>query len=222
MAIRIALIHNHFMVRTGIKSLVSTIEDFELCRDAGSIEEAGKVKDPSIDVVIFNFKDLENGIMQMSAYKTLFPNAKFLSVSYMPSRPEVSEGLNKGVSSFLLHECDEEEVIEAIRSTTLSEQFFCGKILSQVVQSPDEALPPSEYACSGIKISAREAEIIRHVAEGLTNKEIADRLFLSTHTVTTHRKNIMAKIGVNNTAGLVLFAIRNNIMTPNHFLFNGN
>jgi DNA-binding CsgD family transcriptional regulator len=56
----------------------------------------------------------------------------------------------------------------------------------------------------------------------LTNKEIADKLFISAHTVTTHRKNIMAKLGVNNTAGLMMFAIRNNIVTPNHFLFNSN
>lgn len=220
MAIRIALIHNHFMVRTGIKTLISSISDFDLCCDAGSLQEAGQMAVSDINVVIFNFKDIENGIPHIQAYKTLFPGAKFLSVSYMPSRQEVSEGLNKGVTSFLLHECDEIEITDAIKATAVSEQFFCGKILSQVVQTADEALPPSEYVCAGIRISAREGEIIRLVAEGLTNKEIADRLFLSTHTVTTHRKNIMAKIGVNNTAGLVLFAIRNNIMTPNHFLFN--
>ena len=222
MAIRIALIHNHFLVRTGMNNLISTSSEFELCAEAENLSEVEKLKKQDVDVVVFNFKDMETGIENMTKYSQLFPGARFLSISYMPSRFEVTEGLRKGITSFLLTECDMDEIIESIKSTASGEQFFCGKILSQVIQSADEALPPSEYVCDGIKISPRESEIIRLVAEGLTNKEIADKLFLSTHTVTTHRKNIMAKLGVNNTAGLVLFAIRNNIVTPNHFLFSTN
>ena len=60
------------------------------------------------------------------------------------------------------------------------------------------------------------------IAEGLTNIHIAESLFLSTHTINTHRKNIMNKLGVNNTAGLVLFAVRENLVSPNHFLFASN
>lgn len=222
MAIRILLIHNHFLVRTGLKTLIAANAEFELAGELESVEQVTGCKAKSVDVVVFNFKDLETGIVHMPKYRSMFPNAKFLSISYMPSRFEVTEGLNKGVTSFLLPDCDGEEITESIKSTAGGEQFFCGKILSQVMQSQDEALPASEYVCDGIKISSRESEIIRLVAEGLTNKEIADRLFLSAHTVTTHRKNIMAKLGVNNTAGLVLFAIRNSIVTPNHFLFSGN
>ena len=222
MAIRILLIHNHFLVRAGLKNLISGHAEFELAGELESVAQVSSCRTKDIDVVVFNFKDLETGIVNMPKYTALFPNAKFLSISYMPTRFEVTEGLTKGVTSFLLPDCDGAEIEDSLRATAAGEQFFCGKILSQVMQSQDEALPASEYVCDGIKISPREGEIIRLVAEGLTNKEIADRLFLSTHTVTTHRKNIMAKLGVNNTAGLVLFAIRNSIVTPNHFLFSGN
>jgi DNA-binding NarL/FixJ family response regulator len=222
MATRILLIHNHFLVTAGLKTLISSYPEFELAGELQSVDQVSWCRAKNIDVVIFNFKDLETGVVNMPKYQSMFPGAKFLSISFMPSRFEVSEGLNKGVLSFLLTDCDGDEIAESIRSTAIGEQFFCGKILSQVMQSQDEALPASEYVCEGIKISPRESEIIRLVADGLTNKEIADRLFLSAHTVTTHRKNIMAKLGVNNTAGLVLFAIRNNIVTPNHFLFSGN
>src|SRR4029079_8731683 len=99
------------------------------------------------------------------------------------------------------------------------ETFMCGKIASAVLENKAVA---ADSSCEGLNISDREMEIIKLIAEGLSNKEVADKLFLSTHTVTTHRKNIMNKLGVNNTAGLVLFAIRNNIVTPNHFLFNTN
>lgn len=71
-----------------------------------------------------------------------------------------------------------------------------------------------------LNISEREIEIIKLIAEGFINKEIADRLFLSTHTVNTHRKNIMQKLGINNTAGIVLFAVKQGIISPSEFLFH--
>ena len=67
--------------------------------------------------------------------------------------------------------------------------------------------------------SERENEIIVLIAEGLTNEQIAEQLFLSKHTVNTHRKNIMAKLGVKNTAGIVMYAVKTNLVSPNKFLF---
>jgi DNA-binding NarL/FixJ family response regulator len=77
-----------------------------------------------------------------------------------------------------------------------------------------------KISCAGIEITSREIEIIKLITQGNSNKEIADQLFLSLHTVNTHRKNIMNKLGINNTAGLVMFAIKNEILNPNHFLFS--
>lgn len=74
--------------------------------------------------------------------------------------------------------------------------------------------------CSELNISEREVEIIVLIAEGFINKEIADRLFLSTHTVNTHRKNIMSKLGVGNAAGVVLFAVKEKLVSPKEFLFS--
>ena len=66
--------------------------------------------------------------------------------------------------------------------------------------------------CAGISLSEREIEIIKLISDGCTNKEIADQLFLSTHTVNTHRKNIMNKLGIKNTAGIVIYAVKGNII----------
>jgi DNA-binding CsgD family transcriptional regulator len=71
-----------------------------------------------------------------------------------------------------------------------------------------------------VVISDRELEVIRFIAEGYTNVEIADRLFLSQHTVNTHRKNIMAKLGVNNTAAIVMYAVKTKLVSPNKYLFS--
>lgn len=75
-------------------------------------------------------------------------------------------------------------------------------------------------SCKGLVITEREADVIKHIAEGLSNKQIADKLFLSTHTVNTHRKNIMSKLGVNNTAGIVMYAVKNNLIEHNSLLFS--
>ena len=76
------------------------------------------------------------------------------------------------------------------------------------------------YSCEGFGVTEREIEIIKYIAEGLSNKQIADKLSLSTHTVNTHRKNIMNKLDVNNTAGIVMFAVKNQLLETNHFLFS--
>ena len=75
------------------------------------------------------------------------------------------------------------------------------------------------FSCEAVIISKRECEIITLIAEGFTNQQIAEKLFLSSHTVNTHRKNIMAKLGVKNTAGIVMYAIKTNLTSPNKFLF---
>ncbi|HET6993104.1 MAG TPA: response regulator transcription factor [Bacteroidia bacterium] len=174
-------------------------------------------------VIVIDHNDPAFGISTIRKVKSMIPQVNFLSISDKPNRWMLSDALSAGITSYLLRDCGKEEIVEAIEATSKGEQFFCGKILNDVLKTNDEVSPEPEFvSCEGMKISERETEIIRLVSEGFTNKEIADKLFLSAHTVTTHRKNIMAKLGVNNTAGLVLFAIRNNIVTPNHFLFNTN
>ena len=77
----------------------------------------------------------------------------------------------------------------------------------------------TELPCDSIELSKREKEVLYFIAEGNTNTEIAEILFLSSHTVTTHRKNIMIKLGVKNTAGIVMYAVKSGIVSPNKFLF---
>lgn len=223
MAVRILLAQSNYLVKEGLKSLVSNDNNLVFSGEASTMEEMlSKAVKLQPGVIIIDHLDPAFGIAAIRKVKALLPSVYVLTISDKPSRWMLSDALAAGVTSYLLRDCEREEILEAIAATANGDQFFCGKILSDVLKSQDEAGVDDVVACEGVKISMREAEIIRYVAEGLTNKEIADKLFLSAHTVTTHRKNIMAKLGVNNTAGLVLFAIKNNIVTPNHFLFNTN
>lgn len=223
MAIRIALAGQQYLVREGLRSLISGYSGLELAGEADQFDSLQKLSvSAKIDVLVIDHLQHGLGLESIKMIMKQQPGVRILAISNRPAKHEVSSALEAGVCSYLLTECDRDEILEAIQATSKGEKFFCGKILSEIMTTPDEVAPDAEYSCEGMRISARESEIIGLVAEGLTNKEIADRLCLSAHTVTTHRKNIMSKLGVNNTAGLVLFAIRNNIVTPNHFLFNTN
>jgi DNA-binding NarL/FixJ family response regulator len=219
---RIALIGQHFLVREGLRSLLSEQPAFKF---VGEVDTPSEFLNRSIraDVIVIDHLQVAVGLEGVRKLRQFAPSARILAITSRPTKRLFSDAMQAGITSYLFIDCDKEEILEAIRATAAGEQFLCGKIVSEILSATDEAVPDADgYLCDGVRISAREAEIIGLVAEGLTNKEIADRLFLSAHTVTTHRKNIMNKLGVNNTASLVLYAIRNQIVPPNHFLFNTN
>ena len=139
-----------------------------------------------------------------------------LAITELPNNGTIGRSLKMGVTSHLLKECEKDEIVEAIYKTYLGERFLCSKITSSVLDADNV----NTSSCEGMKISDRELEIIALIASGNSNKEVAEKLFISTHTVTTHRKNILSKLGVKNTAGLVLFAVKENLVSPNHFLFS--
>jgi DNA-binding NarL/FixJ family response regulator len=130
----------------------------------------------------------------------------------------LSNLLDSGITSYLLKECDKAEIMDAINSTIKDQKFICGKIVSILTSAPELTVTNTlikKIGCDGMHVTERETEIIKAIAEGLSNKLIADKLNLSTHTVNTHRKNIMQKLGVNNTAGVVMFAVKNNLLETN-------
>jgi DNA-binding NarL/FixJ family response regulator len=115
-----------------------------------------------------------------------------------------------------------EEVLEAIDETSAGGTFFCGQILAAIEAEsiPVDDLESADASCDPIVLSNREIEVLTLISEGLTNVQIANKLFLSSHTVNTHRKNIMQKLRVNNTAAMVMYAVKSGFVSPNRFLFH--
>ena len=217
--IRITIADSHFLSRKGLAVLLKENTDFILLAEALSTSDLiNQSKFYKPDLIIIDYTSSNFSIEGLSQIVKKYPKVKLLAITDIQSNAVISKALNIGVTSHLLKDCDQDEIVEAIYKTVNGEKFMCGKIASAVLQEKSANI--SEYSCEGLNISEREMEIIKHIAEGLSNKEVADKLFLSTHTVTTHRKNIMNKLGVNNTAGLVLFAVRENLISPNHFLFS--
>lgn len=217
--IKITIADSHFLSRKGLAVLLNEHTDFNLVAEALSTSDLlNQSKFYKPDLIIIDYTSVNFSLEGLQQIVKKYPKTKLLAITELQSNEIISKGLKIGITSHLLKDCDQDEIIEAIYKTTKGEKFICGKIANAVLQ--EKTSGTSEYSCQGMNISDREMEIITLIAEGYSNKEVADKLFLSTHTVTTHRKNIMNKLGVNNTAGLVLFAVRENLVSPNHFLFS--
>ena len=126
--------------------------------------------------------------------------------------------------SYVKKDCELSEIVNAVLETQKGNKFFCGQILETIQKAQIDVndLDFDSFSCDAVVLSERENEIIVLIAEGFTNNQIAEELFLSNHTITTHRKNIMAKLGVKNTAGIVMYAVKTNLGSPNKYLFAPN
>lgn len=218
--IKVLIADKNFLSRIGLELLVNELKGFELvptvCGDMQDLENQLQLSKPNL--LIIDFFSIGISINEVSALVTKYKKTRFMVITTMLSKAELLKVTKTGVNSYLLKECERVEIMDAINATIKGENFICGKILSLLSASP-EVLTTNSFIktlnCDGISVTDREIDIIRGIAEGLSNKLIADKLKLSTHTVNTHRKNIMSKLGVNNTAGVVMFAVKNQLLETN-------
>lgn len=206
----------------GLTSLLREVDHYHLLGEADGPSRMNELlRSFSPDVVIMDFLSDGFSVEDVLAVKRLTPDARLLAITPQQSGSVLMNALRAGVDSYVKKNCSIGEVMDAIEETSQGGRFFCGQILEAIRrESIDvEDLAPVDFTCDPVGLSAREAEVITMIAEGMTNAQIADRLFLSAHTVNTHRKNIMQKLGVNNTAALVMYAVKSGFTSPNRFLF---
>ena len=223
--IKVLVADKNFLSRVGLELLVGELKGFDLvpsvCGDKEDLISQLSISKPNL--LIADFISLGISIDELKTLSKKYVRTKFLVITELLPKKELTKVLESDITSFLLKDCDKIEILEAINSTIKGEKFICGKIVSYLTAA-SEILPTNSFikslGCDGIPVTDREIDIIREIAEGLSNKLIADKLKLSTHTVNTHRKNIMAKLGVNNTAGIVMFAVKNQLLETNFNLYD--
>lgn len=220
--IKILIADSGYLSRQGLSALLLENEAWNLVGEAESSESLfEKVRLYRPDMIIIDYSTAAFRVEDLTQLSRKYPNTRILAITPELNKARITQAFDSGALSHLLKDCDKEEIIEAIIQTAKGQKFVCGKIVDCLISNDKEGgSMPRTTSCEGLSITTREMEIIRLIAEGYSNREVAQKLFLSTHTVTTHRKNIMNKLGVNNTAGLVLFAVKENLLNPNKFLFS--
>jgi DNA-binding NarL/FixJ family response regulator len=153
--------------------------------------------------------------------KNKYPKMLVMALTPYTNAQTIVQAVEAGIESHIKKECSVQEIKDAFNATSGGSKFFCNDIVAQMRK---ENINPKNIDFKSldpnpVSLSDRELQIIQFIAEGYTNSQIAAIVYLSNHTVNTHRKNIMKKLGVNNTAGIVMYAVKEQMVTPNQFSF---
>ena len=219
----VILADSNDLMREGMRSILSAQTDLPIISEAINSEElCEQVQSSSASMVILDFTSEGFTIDVISKIKSIKPDVRFIAITPEQNAQTLIDALRLGVNSYVKKNCARDEIVNAVIETSRGNKFFCGQILETIQRAEIDVnhLDFDPLNCDPVILSERENEIIKLVAEGNTNGKIAELLFLSNHTVNTHRKNIMAKLGVKNTAGIVMYAVKMNIVSPNRFLFS--
>jgi DNA-binding NarL/FixJ family response regulator len=212
------------IVRVGLRTILSSTTNVEIIGEARSDDELlNQINDFEVEVVVIDYTS--DGFSIDVIPKALrIRKVRFVAITPEQSPNVIVDALRSGVNSYVKKDCSIGEIVESVQETHKGGKFFCGQVLESIQRAEIdiEDLDLENFSCEPVLLSEREIEVIKYVAEGYTNNEIANHLHLSAHTVTTHRKNIMAKLGTKNTAGIVIYAIKTGLIKPNKFLFSPN
>lgn len=219
---KVVLADSNELALAGFRAILSVVEDVEIIGDARSkIELMEMLSSFEADVVLVDFTAPDFTIDLISEISTKYSNVNILAITPEQSANVLVDALKLGVTSYVKKDCSINEIIDAVNETSKGNKFFCGQIVETIQEAnlDIDEIDYDAFSCDAVVISKREQEVIILISEGFTNGQIADKLFLSNHTVNSHRKNIMAKLGVKNTAGIVMYAVKTSLISPNKFLF---
>ena len=204
--IHILVVDDHPMVLEGMKAMLQLINFIELAGTASNAFEAiDQLKKLRVEVAIvdINLPDI-SGIELTAKIKKEFPAVRVLAMSTFKERSYISQMIQNGASGYLVKSASREEIEEAILCAYEGKLYLSLDINTVEINKQINTPVPV--------ISTREKEVLQLIADGLTNPQIAAKLFISLHTVDTHRKNLLAKMGVNNTASLIKLAVKYNLV----------
>lgn len=211
------------IIRTGLRHILNQSKSISVCADVSSSEqliEAIRKYNPTVVLIDYTSK----GFDLSSIAKVRFENnaTKLIGITHHPKKKIIDAALANGLTSHIKKDCPAQEVIDSVLDTANQKHFFCGEVLEVLKQGKlqETAIKNEVLSCSPIALSDRELDVVKLISEGYTNAQIAVVLHISNHTVNTHRKNIMRKLGIGNTAGIVMFAVKTNLVSPDKFDFN--
>lgn len=198
----------HFLVRQGLQTIFVNHPEFAVVADTGSydtVKSLLSIYKPDILLIGLNVQGTSAEAVILEILQT--SEQKVLVLDTNEDYDSVVRLLESGVHGYILKQCDAAEIIEASNAICADKNFFCGNVLNIRKDKSSPNIIESRI------LSSREMEVLRFIAEGLTNNEIADKLNLSAHTIASHRKNLMRKFNAKNNVDLVVSAIKENGLT---------
>lgn len=213
MKTRIAIVDDHRIVRDGIKALLLGDENFEVVYEAASAEILKKtIGNASIDLVLLDIILPDISGLDLIAYFKENYSCKVLMLTAEMDESVVCEAVSRGADGFMNKDSSGEELIQAMKTVMEDEPYFGLSLSSIVYRSYKRKIDELKTLQSMPHISEREKEIIQHLSDGLSFKEVGAKLFISPRTVENHKNNLLEKLELKNTVELVKFAIKHGIV----------
>ncbi len=216
MKIRLLLVDDHQVVRSGLRMLLSNESDVEIVGEAGTAHEAleaVKLLMPNVILMDIGLPDL-SGIDATRAIKRTNPEIAIVALTIHEDEEYFFKMLEAGAGGYVPKRAAPDELLTAIRAAAAGEVYLYPSLAKLLVKDylAQEHTSEAEKALDGL--TDREQEVLRYLAEGVANDEIAEALVISAKTVARHRENIMQKLGLHSRSELVRYAIRKGIIKP--------
>lgn len=213
-AIRVLIADDHAVVREGLRHVLSVQPEFQVVAEAGTGAEAVRLaKSERPDVIVLDISMPDgNGLETLATLRASVPEARVLMLSIHDSARYVLESVRAGAHGYLSKDSTPSELRAAVRALHAGDRYFAPAMAARIQGDArdDNADRGSRIA----QLTPRERDVLTGIVEGLTNKEIAARLRISSRTVESHRENLMVKLGARNAAALTRLALEEGIAGP--------
>jgi len=220
--IKIFVADDHQLFIEGIKALTRDNQEVKLIGEAENGEDLlAQLKTNQPDVILMDINMPKiNGIEATKKIRQLYPEIKILALTMFDDTLYVSEMIKAGASGYLLKNAGKSELITAITTVYKGERYVSSEVSLKMIDkmnnndqsSAENKMPPVRKS----EVTKKELEILKLIAQELTNAEIASKLNNSPMTIITHRKNLLRKLGVKNTAGLIKYAMENGMLNDDY------
>ncbi len=209
--IKIILVDDHQMFRDGVRSVLSDEENIDIVGEVGAAEDLYELlilQKPDLIITDISLPGI-SGIEIAKYVSKNYPEVKILILSMHSNEEFITKALNAGANGYLPKDTSMTELLEAINAIYKGDNYFNKNISDTILKS---IINKSKNESSEQEaLTKREKEVITLVVDGLTNKEIAEKLFISIRTVDSHKNNIMQKLNLKSSVELVKYAIKNNL-----------
>ena len=212
-AIKVLIVDDHQMIRDGVKSLLYDTEGIHVTAEAENGKEAIVILEDENSLVDLILMDINmpkmDGIEATKYITQQFPDIKILALTVYDDESHIAEMLKAGASGYILKTTGKQELELSIKTIMADDSYFSKEVSNQMMKQLMKKSPSKKFSNS--KLTERETEVLKLISDGYTNPEIAEKLFLSPRTIDAHRRNLLQKLQKKNTAGLVKYAMENDL-----------
>jgi len=211
--IKVLIVDDHVILRDGLVSLFRSQPDFEVVGEAGSVAETLAITSENKPDLILMDYSLPDGTGLEATQKILaeHPGIDIVFLTVHEEDDKLFSAVRTGAKGYLLKDISADEMLKKLRGLSSGEAPISGKMTTRVLSELAKSPPTSQSGRQKAQLTKREMEVLREVARGASNKQIADRLYISVHTVRNHVHNILEKLDVNNRGEAAKWMVENDL-----------